>query len=494
MTLARAALASIALLAVLPLAIAATCAGDEGWGAAFGEGLAADLAVGEDIFAVIEDDGQLHLSRIEIDNGTQVWRVPLPVGTPGLSPALAGNTVICAHGTGVYGFNATNGLALWNLSIPQTVAPVSDGALLVMSNGSAVMGYSAFGRPSPVWASPVSTATYLALDGESVYVGTGARSFEVLDASNGSKRWGFEASEDLAGRPASSGGRTLIVEVNGNVSMLDSRGNVLERRDTGATRCSPMALGGEYLLGFENGSVVRLDHGLFTRWNASAGAPVLDLVVSGSLVHAISADGRVAAMDADSGDVAWDADYWPSAGGSAGPGGGIVIWSPDGRVSRVQGTPAPCPYLVQGGLFLTSDPPLQGKKVRVFALLRNRGSGPGTFEVAFIVDGRELVRDTLTVGSASTASATAWWKPDRGEHVVTVEVRGGWNASAEGGRAMIVVKVVGEAEGRDLRAIVALVIGFIALWCLMITIAIIYSKAVLGKRARRAGANERKGR
>lgn len=235
--------------------------------------------------------------KYQADVGVQqIWsrsvgRLPAAAGFD-LRPAFAGDRVFAANAEGrVYAYTADSGKPLWERELGR---PISGGP-------------GAFG--------------------ELVVVGTSDGVVIALSATNGEERWKAELTSEVLAQPA-VGPELVVVRVgDGRVFGLDATTGkrrwlyeqsmpALTLRGTG----SPLLIPGQLVLvGLDTGRLVALapDSGRLY-WDAVVAAPRgrsdlerlvdvdADPVLYRADVYAASYNGRLAAIDANSGRIRWD--------------------------------------------------------------------------------------------------------------------------------------------------------------------------------------------
>jgi len=167
-----------------------------------------------------------------------------------------------------------------------------------------------------------------------VVAGSNDGEIVALDAASGDERWQVAVTSEVLGSPAVGGGKVLVQTVNGKLTALSAA--------TGATEwviqqsmpalsvrgtSSPVIARGRVVSGFDNGRVASydLDDG-GVLWNVLMEPPsgrteldrLIDVdaspVVVGNDVYAAAYQGRIGAIDLDSGRLLWSRELSAHSG------------------------------------------------------------------------------------------------------------------------------------------------------------------------------------
>ena len=236
-----------------------------------------------------------------------------------LAPAIEGEVIYAAAANGdVMALNRENGKVIWSTDVDTEIS----GAIGVYY--------------------------------DQVYVGTPKGQLIALNASNGEELWRASVTSEVLSAPASNGDVVVVQTQDDRLIAFDAQSGsqrwiventpaVLTLRGTG----SPLVTSRLVLAGLSSGKVVAVD--------ASRGLPVWEqrvalaqgrselerivdidggLLMSGGTVYAVSYQGRVAAMDLESGRILWQRDASSSVGVAQGF-GNVYVSEASGTVEAI---------------------------------------------------------------------------------------------------------------------------------------------------------------
>lgn len=481
-------------LALLLLGSAHVSGANRGWSGRFGDRMLTTPVCDDGIYALIADGDEVFLSRIDPDGGTQEWRVSLPGNTAPVGPAARDRHIVAASGGQVIGLDPSDGRILWNLSLEPACTPALRDDLLLISNSSVLWAFNASERPRPLWNVTLDrTPWFIVVEHDLVLVGDGPTRLTARDPLNGTEIWVFDAQGALAGPPLATDGGLIVVSsdgTSGKVSVLGLEGRVGRVIDLPPTRCPPLRCNGT-LLADDNGTVRFLDPGWEEVWRVEFGRPVIRLVADGDRVYALDGNGTVTALDVVGSPprMIWQADIGADGIVRAGD-GSILLSTPDARLIYIDDVPIQGPRLEPDKFVLSSNPPLAGQEIEIFALVGNHGSNVSRVEVIFSADGRTIGRRWITLMPGQTTVVSTFWRPSGGTHEVRVAlgIRG---ERITCGATLLTreVTVVGTARGNDVQGIILLAAGMFILWGMIIAIAVTLSKGVFFRKGRARASN-----
>ncbi len=209
------------------------------------------------------------------------------------------------------------------------VPSVVDGVLYVADRKGRVVALDAESGKQ-IWSvridAPVSAGP--AEGGDLVLLGTSNAQVIALDRTNGAQRWSAQVSSEVLSVPQLDLDRVIVQTADGTLAGLDAKDGhqvwvsdrsvpVLTLRGTS----TPVVQHGIVLAGFSTGKLVALsaDKG-FVAWEKSIAVPkgrselerIVDIdgnpVVAGASVYVTTYQGRVARVDIQTGNVDWDRD------------------------------------------------------------------------------------------------------------------------------------------------------------------------------------------
>ncbi|QKT02713.1 outer membrane protein assembly factor BamB [Ectothiorhodospiraceae bacterium 2226] len=211
---------------------------------------------------------------------------------------------------------------------------VADGAVYVGERGGTVRAYEA-GSGRPLWRQDLeATLTSSPGWGAHLYIGASDGTVVALAPDTGEEIWRARVSSEVLAPPREAGGVVVVRSGDGRLTGLDAREGrrlwvydrtvpVLTLRGTSA----PLLLGDWLLAGFDSGQLTALtlaEGGVL--WELPLGVPrgrnelerMVDIdadpLVVGPLVFAASYQGRVGAIELESGRAVWARDISVHAG------------------------------------------------------------------------------------------------------------------------------------------------------------------------------------
>jgi len=205
-------------------------------------------------------------------------------------------------------------------------------------------------------------------------------------------------------------------------------------------------------------------------------------------IYALSPSGNLTRIEFVNGSAV--PDWNLSIGEAMLPIGGIDgfvhLYTRDGRIIAIDDVPLQDPYLVPGSLFLEHDPPLEGYETTVNLAVGNRGTATSTVEVTLRIDGDDHGNKAVRLEPGEVHLLVFTWEPAAGETVLTVTMDAEGDEISYGDDELeITTEVTPTAEDDDIDMLVAILVGFVVLWGLLIGIAIISRKYI--HRTKRVG-------
>ncbi len=215
-----------------------------------------------------------------------------------------------------------------------SAAPVAlGGRIFAMDAGGTVTAVT--GDGAVLWNANVSpdfdsnadvSGGGLAATGGTVFVTTGAGEVLALAANSGALQWRQRLDGALSGPPSVDGGRVYVIGRNGSAAALDgASGRILWQLD-GAARAGGMlgsgaagVDGGRVYLPFSSGQIMAVSREGDTLWSAAVAGQRLgrayggfgdvtgDPAIVGGTIYVGTAAGRMAAIDAGTGQRIWAA-------------------------------------------------------------------------------------------------------------------------------------------------------------------------------------------
>jgi outer membrane protein assembly factor BamB len=169
-----------------------------------------------------------------------------------------------------------------------------------------------------------------AIEGDTVYVGSVDGRLYAVAIPTGAERWRYKADEDLTTRPAVARGLVFVASLQDTLFCVDAATGQWKwhhRRETKAAQgftifgAAPAVAGADAVYaGYSDGFVAALDPSTgAVRWEKLVAPPddhldIEALALDGTRLYAAAYSGGVVAVDARTGDLAWNAAV-PNASG-----------------------------------------------------------------------------------------------------------------------------------------------------------------------------------
>jgi len=461
---------------------------NRGWSASFGDEIHSAQAGGGSVYLIIEQDSEMYLSRV--DNGSQIWRSPLPWGTPPVIPAVSGSIVICAFGSGTAGINITDGSLMWNISVELADDPAADGGMMFLSNGTRLMAHDTGPQHGELWnASIVGELMFIVPTDDVIMLGHDDGTVSILNRTDGSTEWVVSPEGVDLGRPFLDGDILYLVSGNsttGNLNAINVDGYYIEwTSDVGPTSAAPFAFDGVTVV-TEDGTVRSFDdNGTEVRTDPT-GLEVDRTMEYDGDIYALSPSGNLTKVEVVNGTAVpgWNLSITEGLLPIGEIGGLVHMYTRDGRIVAIDDAPMQDPYLVPGSLFLEHDPPLEGYEDTVILTAGNRGTAASRIEVILRLDGEVLANRIIMLEPGEIASIEFVWEPEAGEATLTVTLDvDGDEISYEHDELEITTNVTPTADEDDVDMLTTIFVGLIILWGLLIGIAIFARKYIHRKRS-----------
>ncbi|HPE61839.1 MAG: outer membrane protein assembly factor BamB [Thiothrix sp.] len=234
--------------------------------------------------------------------------------------------------------------------------PWVDEQQVIVAAGSQVRAFDKQ-TGAPRWSTPVDTVVSAGVSGADglILVGTGNGNAIALDAGNGAVRWVEKLNSEIQSVAPPHNGRALFRSVDGSLSALDSTtGELLWTQTRSASggltlygAGVPVVVSTLAVAGFDNGSLAafELDSGKpvwETLLSAARGPSERDRItdvdgrikVVGSALFAGAYGGRLAGINLQNGQLAWERPFSTSAGLDADT-GGLYVTEQNGDVWKL---------------------------------------------------------------------------------------------------------------------------------------------------------------
>jgi outer membrane protein assembly factor BamB len=173
------------------------------------------VASGEAVHALQGSSGQI------------AWRAP--TGNATAPPLVHAGWVIVAGGNALIAFRATDGTRVWQQDVgPIVHRPFIDGDVLFAAFTDGRVVALDLKNGNPLWEQrlPGPAGELLVLD-DRVYVASGDKHFNCLDASSGTVEWRYRFGAEARGRPAADTRRVYFAALDNELRALDRRHGAL---------------------------------------------------------------------------------------------------------------------------------------------------------------------------------------------------------------------------------------------------------------------------
>lgn len=177
------------------------------------------------IYVAVNDSGTYRLVAVS-ENGAEIWNATL-MGVPKATPAIYGGTVFLPTSERIYGFNATNGNEIWNISFDGTLStPAVANGRIYVANKTTIFCFDIASRQElwnftalPNAGAWDSIASSPAVADGLVYFATNAANGTIfaLNATSGQLVWSYETDNYIMSSPFVDNGKLYIGADDGNL-------------------------------------------------------------------------------------------------------------------------------------------------------------------------------------------------------------------------------------------------------------------------------------
>lgn len=436
------------------------------------------------------------ISRINATYGQVIWSREFNGTWQVAGLAIADDLLVSGTSRGdLMGLYLSNGTYAWNIRLPDPITskPLYANDRLFVATERSLIAYTNLSSPQQIWnvslskvyrSSPVKAENLIVL-------GDTSGTLHAFDSATGVEVWSRDLGAPIKSTPAYGDGMIFAVasgRVHSRLFALSINGSLMWSRRMDMSVSPPTLHDDVIYIGTRSGSVHAITVTNSTLW---------DLTVTGSVDAKISVwgdsicvmtnepNGTVYRISITDHQIIWNYTPIPHAHLFSDPAADRMFYfaSDNGVIYAIDDHPVQDPYVVTDSLSTSAtSAPLEGNVIEIYYLVRNRGSGTSNLRAYLFVDDMELGWMELILGAGQEKAINFTWKAEKGRHTLVAQIEVmGEEIRDDDHILTLEISVVERAGDEETTFMMLLIVG-LAIWVILLFLAILVRKALVRKR------------